>query len=214
MADLTVDSADNINMSSPANSMYDVGTRIRNLELAITRLKAEGTIPVPLTSFRLLASNDTVTVASKAGGCLANNTDPTWKRESAAAGGVTRIGWASGSIVSIITDVPLPENLDTDKGLEFHIRAMRGNAATTTKAKGTLYCKFNFNNRPTASAVTQTSGAITTTTYADVVYTLTATQVPASAWALTAEVYRAAATASAADTYIESCNVQYERTLA
>lgn len=212
--DLTVDEADSINMSNPALGMEEVGTRIRDLEVAMTRLKAEGTIPVPLTSFRLLVSNDTTTIAAKAGGVLANNTDPTWKRVTAAAGGVTEVAWGSGSVVSIMAQVPLPENLNPAQTMKIQVRAKRTNAATTTKAKGTLYCAVNFNDDPTASASVHTSGTISQTAFSNIEYTVTATQIPTAAKFMIMELYRVGATATEAGTKVDSCRITYNRTLA
>jgi hypothetical protein len=212
--DLTTDEADNINMSNPALGMEEVGDRIRDLERAMTRLKAEGTICVPLNSFRLTASNQTVTVGSKAGGCLANNTAPQFERRSGAQGAMTRIAWDSGVVVPIVSQISLPENLNDAATLLVECEVLKSNVLTTTKAKGTLYCEINFNALASASGLVATSGTLDASAYTTETFSYTAAQVPTAAKSMIIELYRPDASSSNCATYVNSCRIRYKRTLA
>ena len=194
---LTTDEAERINMSGL--SLDRVGDRIRDLEL--------NAIGVPLTEFRVLDSDQIATLATSAGGVIAHNTDPVFERASAAAGGMPRISWVTGSEVPIVAHISLPKALDATQGLVVKCRALRSNSATSSKAKGTLYCKVNFDNQPTASAVAKTSGTISATAYGEVDFTYSATEVPTGALSMIVELYRAPATNTACATYVQSCRV-------
>lgn len=215
MADLTESEANSIDTSGgPWESMYGAGTRLRNAELAITsleaqvvRLLAEGTIDVPLTAFRIIASNDIPTLATAAGGVLANNSTPSLKRINGATNKCLQLRWASSATnVPITATVPLPENLDTSASLVVTARMGKSDSGTN-QFTGTVDFITTFNETLTTTK-TQT---LTATVFATKTHTITAGAVPASAYCMTIELTPGSHTSTAI--LMTGCRVQYARTL-
>lgn len=91
---------------------------------------AVGFIPIPLTSWLLVASNDVpaIAVASGNGGKLAVDTAPKLIRINAATDKGLRIQWAAASVVEIMADILYPPDFDDTAILTFNMLASMGGA--------------------------------------------------------------------------------------
>lgn len=90
-----------------------------------------GYIPIPLTSWRILATNDTVASGAGDGGVVSNDTDPTLKRVNGATDKKLRIAWAATSVVEIAADIAYPPDLDDTAAIVVHILCGVGGAMDT-----------------------------------------------------------------------------------
>ncbi len=80
-----------------------------------------GSIPIPLTAWREITSND-ITNASGNGGVLATDTTPTLETVNGDTDGQLRMLWASSNSDAVATQVPLPPDFDPTQDLVLHIR--------------------------------------------------------------------------------------------
>jgi hypothetical protein len=113
------------------------------------------------------------------GGVLASDTTPILSAVNDATDGCQRLAWAASNNDQIITQIPLPPDLDVTKDLVLHVRIA---SAGTTDAVGFTVDSF-FNEGGTK--VVDTSGTNQATTYAEKTATIAAADIPAGAQTLT-----------------------------
>lgn len=90
-----------------------------------------GFIPLPLTSWRIIATNDIAAKNAADGGTISLDTDPTLKRVNGATDKKLRLAWAAASVVEIANDFVYPPDLDEASNVEVHIIAAMAGAADT-----------------------------------------------------------------------------------
>ena len=92
-----------------------------------------GFIPLGLSDWLIISSNDipAIAVASKNGGKLASDTDPSLARVNAATDKKQRIAWASSSSVEIARDLVYPPDLDDAYPIVFHVLAAMADVTDT-----------------------------------------------------------------------------------
>lgn len=90
-----------------------------------------GFIPLPLTGFRLIATNDIAAKNAADGGLISLDTDPTLKRVNGATDKQLRIAWAAASVVEITTQFAYPHDLDDAGTIVVHLLAGMGGATDT-----------------------------------------------------------------------------------
>lgn len=137
-----------------------------------------GFIPIPLHSLRETTNFDVSNIAAN-GGILASDTTPIMDAINVATDGCQRILWASSNNDQVVFQAPLPPYIDTTADLVIHMRIVSGG---TTDAVGFTFASF-FNEADTS--VADTSGTNQTTTYAEVVATIAAADIPSGAQTLT-----------------------------
>lgn len=96
-----------------------------------------GFIPIPLASFREIASNDTINTAGDAG-VLSKNTTPIFERVNAATDKQLRINWAASNSDEIVASFPYPPDLDDAAPVVVHL-LMRSGGATDTPTVAVSY---------------------------------------------------------------------------
>lgn len=107
-------------------SAGDIGTtELADAGVTVEKLGANlqiGYIPLPLTSWRLIATNDIAAAGTPDGGLISLDTDPTLKRINGATDKGVRIAWAATSVVEI-TSGPFayPPDLDDAAAVEVHL---------------------------------------------------------------------------------------------
>ena len=117
-----------------------------------------GFIPLSLTSWRLIASNDIAAVGTPDGGLLSLDTAPTLKRINAATDKQLRIAWAASGVVEITNSFVYPPDLDDTAAVEFHfLAAMAGVTNTPVVAVGYFEGVGDTNAGGNSAAVTGTS---------------------------------------------------------
>lgn len=82
-----------------------------------------GYIPLPLTTWRIVATNDVAAKDAADGGTISLDTDPTLKRVNGATDKKLRLSWAATSVVEIVNDFVYPPDLDEAANVEVHILA-------------------------------------------------------------------------------------------
>lgn len=95
-----------------------------------TTLKT-GFIPLPLTTWRIIATNDIAAKNAADGGLISLDTDPTLKRVNGATDKKLRIAWAATSVIEIANDFVYPPDLDEASNVEIHIIAAMANTNDT-----------------------------------------------------------------------------------
>lgn len=90
-----------------------------------------GFVHLPLTAFRLLATNDIAAKGTPDGGLISLDTDPTLKRANGATDKKLRIAWAAASVVEIVADFVYPPDLDDTAVVEVHLLAASGGATNS-----------------------------------------------------------------------------------
>lgn len=124
-----------------------------------TTLKT-GYIPLPLTAFRLIATNDIAAKNATDGGLISLDTDPTLKRVNGATDKKLRLGWAATSIIEITQDFAYPPDIDDTTTLTINVIAAMGGATDTpTIAVGYFENVGDTNAGGATAAVTGTSVA-------------------------------------------------------
>jgi len=94
-----------------------------------TTLKT-GHIHLPLTGWRLIASNDIPNTAGDAG-VLSSNSAPALARVNGATDKKLRISWAASGVVGITTDFVYPPDLDDTAAVVVKVRAAMAGASDT-----------------------------------------------------------------------------------
>lgn len=100
----------------------DISTGAITAAKLSTTLKT-GYIPLPLTTWRLIATNDIAAKNAADGGTISLDTDPTLKRVNGATDKKLRLAWAATSVVEIVCDFVYPPDLDEAANVEVHILA-------------------------------------------------------------------------------------------
>ena len=95
-----------------------------------TTLKT-GYVPLPLTAWRIIATNDIAAKNAADGGTISLDTDPTLKRVNGATDKKLRLAWAAASVVEIVADFVYPPDLDEAAAVEVHFLAAMAGAADT-----------------------------------------------------------------------------------
>lgn len=108
----------------------DIATGAVTAAKLATTLKT-GFIPLPLTGFRLIATNDIAAKNAADGGLISLDTDPTLKRVNGATDKKLRIAWAATSVIEIVNDFVYPPDLDEASNVEVHILAAMAGADDT-----------------------------------------------------------------------------------
>ena len=94
-----------------------------------TTLKT-GFMPIPLASFREVATNATIN-ASGNGGLLASDTTPIFERVNAATDKQLRVNWAAGNVDEIVASFPYPPDLDDSAAVTVNLLMRMGGASDT-----------------------------------------------------------------------------------
>ena len=134
-------------------------------EIYTDLLSAQCFIPIPLDNWKE-ATNFDVGAITANGGVLASDTTPVRDAINAATDGCQRLLWAASNNDQIVTQVPLPPDLDITADLVLHTRIVSGG---TTDAVGFTVDWF-INEGDTK--VTDTSETNQTTTWAEKITTL------------------------------------------
>lgn len=99
------------------------------------KARGDGWIPIPLSSWREVVSNDIAALATAgatgSGGVLATDTAPAYEYINAATDKGHRILWAASNVDKIAVSVPLPPDLDDDKAMTVHFYGGMGGATDT-----------------------------------------------------------------------------------
>jgi len=168
-----------------SSSLADAGSLITatTIEAALQEAfqhiqSAQSFIPIPLHAVRETTNLDVGNIVAN-GGILASDTTPILEAINAATDGCQRILWANTNNDQITFQTPLPPDLNVGADVVVHFRIASGG---TTDAVGFTLASY-FNEADTA--VADTSGTNQTTTYAEVVATIAAADVPTGAQTLT-----------------------------
>lgn len=136
-------------------------------------LSATGWLPIHLTSLREVNSNDIPVMSDSPatndpagfGGLLAKNTSPILEYTNGDTDSAWRVRWAASNVDKVTFSTPLPPDVDWSQPLYLKtVAAMGGATDTPTLTLETFFGKGD-------TKVSDTSGAISTTTEA--VYTIT-----------------------------------------
>lgn len=103
---------------------------------AVTAVKLSATlktgfIPLPLTQFRLIASNDIPASGAADGGVISQDTAPKLERANDATDKQLRLAWASSSNIEVTTQFAYPPDLDDAAAVEIHLLAASGGATNS-----------------------------------------------------------------------------------
>lgn len=91
-----------------------------------------GYIPLPLTSARLIATNDIAAKGAADGGVISLDTDPTLKRVNAATDKQLRLAWAATSVVEVTWGgIAYPPDLDDTAAVTVNLLAGMAGATDT-----------------------------------------------------------------------------------
>lgn len=132
---ITVESGGLVDLSAAAGAVTFAAGEIEAAELG-ANLKT-GYIPLPLSGFRLIATNDVAAKGAADGGTISLDTDPTLKRVNAATDKKLRIGWAAASVVEVQQDFAYPPDLDDTAPVVVNLlMAMAGATDTPVVAVG------------------------------------------------------------------------------
>ena len=172
-------------LTAANTSIADAGahTAQTNVETALQEiyqhiLSVQSFIPISLMSFREAVNFDVLNIAAN-GGILASDTTPVLDAINVATDGAQRLLWASSNNDQVIVQISLPPDVNKAKDIVLHLRIVSGG---TTDAVGFTLDSF-FNEGDTK--VIDTSGTNQTVTYAEVVATIAAADIPAGAQTLT-----------------------------
>lgn len=119
----------------PAGSHGSVATGdIADSAITAAKLSANlktGIVHLPLTTWRLIASNDIPNSGAADGGVISQDTAPKLERVNDATDKKLRIAWAASGVVEIVNDFVYPPDLDETANVEVHILAAMGGASDT-----------------------------------------------------------------------------------
>jgi len=206
MANLTAVEAAAIDASpTPDNSLYTLGTRIRNLELKATHRGFSDSLN--LCNFREVIGDDIQTIATGNCGVLgSNNTNVRLNRADGATNRSLRIEFASNIATltcEVTTQYNLPSNVDTDSPIVVTFRASDGGDTTST-----LVVRTQFNEH----SVTVSSATLIATAYSNVEHTIPAANIPASATSMTITALNKLSLSNDKNWYIIGAKVEGEVT--
>ena len=109
-------------------------TSVANVASMYTTLTStQGFIPLPLTNFRAIASNDIAgTAGTPPGGILAGNSAPALKRVNAATDKALMIEWAASNSIEITTGFYYPPDMNLATDITVNLRAKMAAASVDT----------------------------------------------------------------------------------
>lgn len=95
-------------------------------------ISVQAFIPIPLESFRIIASNDIPALAgTPASGISALDTAPKFKRVNAATDKALKIEWAASSVIEIAAGFQYPPDMDVTATYTVNLRCLMGGGADT-----------------------------------------------------------------------------------
>lgn len=159
----------------------DVRVDFGSSEGTLSPLLMTGFIPVPLTQWREVGSND-IQALENHGGILAKDSTPILEYTNGDTDSALRLRFAANDVNPIVAQTPLPPDLDTDQALEIHFRAAMAGATNSPVVSADSY----FNEGDTK--VEDDSAAVSGTSVAEKVITIAAADIPAGAQTLTVEL--------------------------
>lgn len=162
-----------------------------------------GFVPLLLTSWRLIASNDIAAKNAADGGLISLDTDPTLKRVNGATDKQLRLAWAASSSIEITNQFVYPPDLDEASIVEFHFLAASG-GATNSPVVAVGYFEGVGDTNAGGN-----SGAVTGTTVAEYSVSIAAADVGATPQAASVALTPAAHTTDAL--YIYATWIEYTR---
>jgi hypothetical protein len=140
-------------------STSDLATGAVTAAKLATTLKT-GFVSLPLTSWRLIATNDIAAKNAADGGTISLDTDPTLKRVNGATDKQLRLAWAATSVIEITNSFVYPPDLDDTAAVEVHILAAMSNTNDTpTVAVGYFEGVGDTNAGGNTAAITGTTVA-------------------------------------------------------
>lgn len=158
-------------------------------------------IPLPLTTWREVGTNDIQNLAAH-GGILAKDSTPILEYTNGDTDSALRLDWAASDSNAVVTQVALPPDLDAASAVEVHFRAAM--AGTTDSPDMDLDTFFNEGDTKVEDAVN-----VTGTSYAEYTITIAAADVPAGAQTASLELTPAAHTTDAL--YVTAIWIEYTR---
>lgn len=119
-----------------------------------------GFIPLPLTAFRLITSNDIAAKNAADGGLISLDTDPTLKRVNAATDKNLRLAWAANSVIPVTIGFAYPPDLDDTAPVIVNLIMGKDTNTNTTFVLGVAYFEGvgDTNAGGNTAAVTETTG--------------------------------------------------------
>ena len=151
----------------------------------LTATMATGFIPLPLTQWREMGTNEIQNLAAH-GGILAVDSTPILQFTNGDTDSAIRLSWVATDVKAITTQTPLPPDLDVTGDVVLHMRAAMNNTNDTPVIDADSF----FNEGDTK--VSDASAAITGATVAEYTITIAAADVPAGAQTLSIEITPAA----------------------
>jgi hypothetical protein len=121
-----------VSVADSGNIITAVTVEAALAELMVGMKTAQGFVPIPLQSFREVASGVVGNIAAN-GGVLASDTTPILTSINAGTDGCQVIHWAASNNDIIAVSVPLPPDLDDAQAVDVHFRIV---SAGTTDAVG------------------------------------------------------------------------------
>lgn len=127
-----------------------------------TLISAQGFIPLPLPSWRLVVSNEVpiIAVASGNGGNLASDTSPKLIRVSTSTDKALSISWAASTSIEIFTQFYYPPDMDVTLPYTVNLRVKNGGATDVPTITVGLFEGIGDTTRGAATAAT--SGTLQT----------------------------------------------------
>lgn len=118
------------------NAAVHVTTSATSLNGVVTSLTSTyGIIPIPLTHWREVTSNDIsdagVGAADSSGGVLATDTTPALEYVNGDTDSSLRILWAASGADPLVTQIMLPMDMDTTQPMYFYAAGLMGGATDT-----------------------------------------------------------------------------------
>ncbi len=130
--------------------------------LYTTLVSAQGYLPLPVESWRLVGSNDVPATAAD-GGILSSNTSPVFQRVNAATDKALRIKWASSTSIEIFQQFAYPPDMDVTVAYTLNFRI--GKSANTDATCTFTADLFEGVGDTTRGGTTAVLGASAVTTY-------------------------------------------------
>lgn len=130
---------------------------------------SSGYIPLPLTAFRLTATNDIAASGAADGGVISQDTDPTLKRVNGATDKQIRIAWAATSVVEIqAPSFAYPPDLDDASAITVNLLVAKDANMDATANIGVSYWENvgDTNAGGNTAAITETTPTVKTVTIA------------------------------------------------
>lgn len=90
-----------------------------------------GFIDLPLSQWRIIATNDISAKNAADGGLVSLDTDPTFKRVNTSTDKALRLSWAATSVVEVAQRATYPPDLDDTATVVFHMMCRMGGAMDT-----------------------------------------------------------------------------------